>query len=357
MSGTELEYIKDAFQQNWIAPIGPHIIKFEEKVKEYVGSKHAIAVNSGTSGIHLALKALKVKRGNKILCSTLTFIGTVNPIIYEGCEPVFIDSEMNTWNMDPHLLEEAIKDLMKVNDKPKAILVVHVFGVPANMNAIKEISIKYEIPIIEDAAESLGSKYKNRYTGTIGDIGIYSFNGNKLLTTSGGGIIITDNTDMEKYMRFLSTQAKDDFPYYHHTEIGYNYKMSNILAAIGIGQIDIIEERINKRREIHNHYVNELNDEITFLCEPKESYSNYWLTCGLLKNINPGDLISNLEKHNIESRRIWNPMHNQPVLKKFKSYKNGNSDLIFDTGICLPSGSIMSDEELNYIIKKIKNNL
>tara|TARA_B100002019_G_C21226558_1_gene577677 strand:+ start:276 stop:1388 length:1113 start_codon:yes stop_codon:yes gene_type:complete len=355
MSGKELDYIKEAFEQNWIAPIGPQLNKFEEEVIKYTGSKYAIAVSSGTAGIHLALKALGVGKGDYVLCSSLTFIGTVNPIIYCGAEPILIDSEEGSWNMDPLLLEKAILESTQINGKkPKAIIPVHMFGIPCDMESIKKLSDEYDIPIIEDAAESLGSTYDNKHTGTIGSIGVYSFNGNKLLTTSGGGVIVTDDKDKADYMRFLSTQAKDPFPYYHHTEIGYNYRMSNIVAAIGIGQMEVLESHIQRTREIHNVYKKELGDLFySFLEERKSDRSNMWLTCALMTS-NPTDLINYLNEKNIEARRIWKPMHQQPVLKGYQKYINGNSDILFAQGICLPSGSSMTDEDLNRVIKEIK---
>ena len=356
MSGKELDYIKKAFDDNWIAPIGPQLNMFEEKVKEYTGAKHAVAVSSGTAGIHLALKALNVSEGDYVICSSLTFIGTVNPIIYCGAEPIFVDSEETTWNLDPVLLETAILNSTALGKKPKAIIPVHIFGVPCDMDAIKKLSDEYDIPIIEDAAESIGSKFNNKHTGTFGSIGIYSFNGNKLLSTSGGGVIITDDKKKAERMKFLSTQAKDTMPFYHHTEIGYNYRMSNILAAIGIGQMEVIEERINRTREINKVYRKELSKYFySFQNERNTDRSNMWLTCALLKGEDrPEDLISHLEKDNIKARRLWKPMHEQPVLKGYRKYINGNSSLLFLQGICLPSGSSMTDSDLKRVIKSVK---
>lgn len=356
MSGKELEYVKEVFDQNWIAPIGPHLNRFEDIVKEYTGAKHAVAVTSATAGIHLALRAMGVGKGDYVICSSLTFIGTVNPIIYCGAEPIFVDSEEGTWNMDPILLETAILNSTAVGKKPKAIIPVHIFGVPCNMNAIKRLSDEYDIPIIEDAAESLGSTFNDKHTGTFGKIGVYSFNGNKLLSTSGGGVIITDDKDKADYMRFLSTQAKDDMPFYHHTEIGYNYRMSNVLAAIGIGQMEVIEDRIKRTREINEIYKKELGKYFySFQEEANTDRSNGWLTCALMKGEDrPNDLIEHLAKDNIEARRIWKPMHQQPVLSQYLKYINGNSALLFLQGICLPSGSSLSDEDLNRIIESVK---
>jgi len=356
MSGKELEYIKDVFEDNWIAPIGPHLNMFEDIVKKYTGAKHAVAVTSCTAGIHLALRALRVKEGDYVLCSSLTFVATVNPILYCGAEPIFIDSEEGTWNMDPLLLEEAILNSTALGKKPKAIIPVHIFGVPCNMDAIKKLSDEYDIPIIEDAAESLGSTFNDKHTGTFGTIGVYSFNGNKLLSTSGGGVIVTNDDKLADYMRFLSTQAKDRKPFYHHTEIGYNYRMSNVLAAIGVAQMEVIEERIKRTREVNEIYQKEVGDFFySFQEEGNGSRSNMWLTCALMKGEHRSeDLISHLEKDNIEARRIWKPMHEQPVMQGYKKYINGNSSLLFLQGICLPSGSDLTNKDMKRIIKSIK---
>jgi len=356
MSGKELEYVKDVFKDNWIAPIGPHLNLFEEIVKEYTGAKHAVAVTSCTAGIHLALKSLRVEPGDYVLCSSLTFIATVNPVIYCGAEPIFIDSEEGTWNMDPLLLETAILNSSGLGKKPKAIIPVHIFGIPCNMDAIKKLSDEYDIPIIEDAAESMGSTFNDKHTGTFGDIGVYSFNGNKLLSTSGGSVIITDDEDKAKYMKFLSTQAKDNKPYYHHTEIGYNYRMSNVLAAIGVGQVEVIEERIKRTREINKIYREEVGEYFwDFQNERETDRSNMWLTCALMKGeYRPEDLIAHMHKDNIEARRIWKPMHQQPIMSGYLKYINGTADTLFQQGICLPSGSSMDDKDMERVIKSIK---
>jgi dTDP-4-amino-4,6-dideoxygalactose transaminase len=356
MSGKELEYIKDVFKDNWIAPVGPHLNMFEEKVKEYTGSKYAVAVTSCTAGIHLALRALRVAKGDYVLCSSLTFAATVNPVLYCGAEPIFIDSEEGTWNMDPLLLEEAILNSTALGKKPKAIIPVHIFGVPCNMDAIKKLSDEYDIPIIEDAAESLGSTFNDKHTGTFGPIGVYSFNGNKLLSTSGGGVVVTNNKEYADYMRFLSTQAKDNKPFYHHTDIGYNYRMSNVLAAIGVAQMEVIEDRIKRTREVNEIYRKEVGHLFYSFQEERETdRSNMWLTCALMNGEDrPEDLIAHLEKDNIEARRIWKPMHEQPVMQGYKKYINGNSSLLFLQGITLPSGSDLSNKDLKRIIKSIK---
>jgi dTDP-4-amino-4,6-dideoxygalactose transaminase len=353
MSGKELDYVKEAFKENWVAPAGPALTKFERAITDYVGSKYAVAVNSGTAGIHLALRALGVERDDYVICSSLTFVGTVNPIRYLGANPVYIDSDPLYWNMDPTLLETAIINLPK---KPKAIIPVHIFGVPCQMDQIMAIADSYEIPVIEDAAESIGSTFNTKHTGAFGKIGIYSFNGNKLLTTSGGGMIVTDNKEMADYMRFLSTQAKDDFPYYWHTDIGYNYRLSNILAAIGVGQMEVIEDRIDSTKKINKIYQNELSELfLSFQLERETDRSNRWLSCALLKpEYNPQDLIDHLEKANIESRRIWCPMHVQPAHNHSRKYINGTSEILFDRGICLPSGTSMTDEDIEMVVNEIK---
>ena len=356
MSGKELEYIKDVFKDNWIAPIGPHLNLFEEKVKEYTGAKHAVAVTSCTAGIHLALKALNVEPGDYVICSSLTFVATVSPIIYCGAEPIFVDSEEGSWNMDIGLLETAILNSTALGKKPKAIIPVHIFGVPCDMAAIKKLSDEYDIPLIEDAAESIGSTFKDKHTGTFGEIGVYSFNGNKLLSTSGGGVIITNDKKKAEYMRFLSTQAKDSKPFYHHTEIGYNYRMSNVLAAIGVGQMEVIEERIKRTREVNQIYRKEVGNLFYSFQEERETdRSNMWLTCALMKGEDrPDDLIKHLANDNIEARRLWKPMHEQPVMQEYKKYINGNSSLLFLQGVCLPSGSDLTNKDMKRIIKSIK---
>jgi pyridoxal phosphate-dependent aminotransferase EpsN len=353
MSGRELDYIKDAFNENWIAPVGPALTMFEERVANYVGSKYAVAVTSGTAGLHLALRALNIGSGDYVICSSLTFAGTVNPIKYLGASPVYIDSDPLYWNMDPLLLETAILNLPKL---PKAIIPVHIFGVPCDMGAIMSIAEKYGIPVIEDAAESIGSTFNEKHTGTFGKIGVYSFNGNKLLTTSGGGVIVTDDSNLASYIKFLATQAKEDMPYYWHTEIGYNYRLSNVLAAIGLGQIEVIEDRIKRTREINSIYKKELGELIHFQQERVSDRSNMWLSCGVIQSpYKTENLISHLEKSNIESRRVWCPMHMQPAYKDGHKYINKISDNLFKNGICLPSGSNMNEQEHARVIKEIKN--
>lgn len=356
MSGNEMQYIKNAFTTNWIAPTGPNCDLFEERIKNYVGSNHAVAVSSGTAAIHLALKAVGVTEGDHVLCSTLTFVGTVNPILYEKAIPVLIDSELKTWGMDPMLAETAILNLIASGKKPKAIVLVHIFGIPANIEAFLKLSEHYDIPLIEDAAESLGSTYNGKHTGTFGSIGIYSFNGNKILSTSGGGMIVTNDDTVANYIRYLSTQSKDTLPYYQHKEVGYNYRMSNVLAGIGVAQIDVLESRIERRRQINERYQNELSDYfISFLSEQETDRANMWLTCGLSNgSFDPLQMVKHLDSLNIESRLIWKPMHQQPVLIDYPKYINGTSDAIFTCGICLPSGSSMTDKDQTRVINAIK---
>lgn len=365
MGGEERKYIDEAFRENWIAPLGPNVNNFEKEVSEYVGVKDAAAVSSGTAAIHLALKLVGVGQGDKVFCSSLTFAASCNPIIYEGGEPVFIDSEPESWNMSPKALLKAFKDCEKEGKLPKAVIVVNLYGQSADMDEIVEICNKYNVPIIEDAAESLGATYKNKYSGTFGKFGIYSFNGNKIITTSGGGMLISNDEDAIKKARFWSTQSRDNRRYYHHTELGYNYRMSNIVAGIGRGQLQVLKERVNKKKEIFEAYKNAFKDigdiEMMPICSNGES--NYWLTTITLKegcNISPLDIILALEKDNIESRNIWKPMHLQPYYSKYKFYshlENGESIAgdIFNRGICLPSDTKMTEKDINRVINIIKD--
>jgi dTDP-4-amino-4,6-dideoxygalactose transaminase len=342
VTGGELEYVKQAFDSNWIAPLGPMVDAFEKEMCEYTGSPHALAVSSGTAAIHLALLLLGVKRDDEVLCSSFTFAGSAFPITYVGATPVFVDSEAESWNIDPELLEQAIKDRFSKGKKPGACIVVHLYGQSANMDAINEICEKYEIPVIEDAAESIGCFYKSRHTGTIARLGVLSFNGNKIITTSGGGMLLGHNSALIQKAKFLATQAREDAPFYEHKEIGFNYRMSNIVAAIGRGQLKTIEERVQKRREIFNRYKKELGNipGIEFMPEPGWSRSNRWLTCMVIDpkiiRTTPEELRLALEKENIESRPLWKPMHLQPVFKECPHYTNGISESLFLQGLCLP---------------------
>lgn len=359
MGGRERELVKEAFDANWIAPVGPHISNFEQELSKLSQNFNIAALSSGTAAIHLALILAGVQKNDNVICSSFTFSASVNPIKYLGANPIFIDSDKESWNMCPELLTKAIKDGIKNNKKPKAIVLVHLYGMPAKLDEIIAVANSFEIPLIEDAAEALGSKYKNQQLGTFADFGIYSFNGNKIITTSGGGALVCKNKKLIEKAKFLATQARDEAPHYEHSEVGYNYRMSNVCAAIGVGQLEVLTERVTRKREIFNFYKNELSmiKEITFLEELEPSFSNYWLTTILLdKNstIDREQLRLHLEKDNIESRPLWKPMHLQPVFKDCKSYVNGVSEDLFNRGLCLPSGTAMTTEDLKRIVKKVK---
>ena len=359
MGGRERELVKEAFDANWIAPVGPHISNFEQELSKLSQNFNIAALSSGTAAIHLALILAGVQKNDNVICSSFTFSASVNPIKYLGANPIFIDSDKESWNMCPELLTKAIKDGIKNNKKPKAIILVHLYGMPAKLEELIAVANSFEIPLIEDAAEALGSKYKNQQLGTFADFGIYSFNGNKIITTSGGGALVCKNKKLIEKAKFLATQARDEAPHYEHSEVGYNYRMSNVCAAIGVGQLEVLTERVTRKREIFNFYKNELSmiKEITFLEELEPSFSNYWLTTILLdKNstIDREQLRLHLEKDNIESRPLWKPMHLQPVFKDCKSYVNGISEDLFNRGLCLPSGTAMTTEDLKRIVKKVK---
>jgi dTDP-4-amino-4,6-dideoxygalactose transaminase len=358
MSGNEMKFVNEAYETNWIAPLGPNVDGFEQDLQKYLDISHVAALSSGTGAIHLALVLLGVKAGDEVLASSFTFSATVNPITYVGATPILIDSETDTWNMSPELLEEAITDRIAKGKKPKAIILVHLYGMPAKIDEIMEISRKYEIPVIEDAAEALGSKYKNKALGTFGKFGILSFNGNKIITTSGGGALISDDEEAIQKARFLATQARDNAPHYQHSHIGFNYRMSNILAGIGRGQMMVIDNRVEQRRENHLFYKNIFKnaDGITLLEEPSEDYfSNFWLTTILIDDKKTGftntDMRLAFEKENIETRPLWKPMHLQPVFKGYPAYLNGVSESLFKKGLCLPSGSNLNDEQKQRIAK------
>lgn len=352
MGGSELKYVNEAFETNWVAPIGPNVNGFEEDLQNFTGSKYAAALTSGTAAIHLGLIILGVKPGDTVICQSLTFSASANPIAYIGAIPVFVDSEEETWNMSPLFLRKAIEAGIANGKKPKAIIPVHLYGMPANMPEIVSIANEFQIPIIEDAAEGLGSRINGKFLGTFGEIGVLSFNGNKIITTSGGGSLISDNKEYIDEARFLATQARDNAPHYQHSKIGFNYRMSNISAGIGRGQIEVLNDRINKRRENFEFYKNALKDikEIQFLEEPQGYFSNRWLTTILVNpthsNITRETIRLALEQDNIESRPLWKPMHMQPVFSKCAFFGDGTSEKLFDTGLCLPSGSNLSDEDL-----------
>jgi dTDP-4-amino-4,6-dideoxygalactose transaminase len=360
MSGGEMKYIKEAFDQNWVAPLGPNVDDFEKVLANYIGVKHVAALSSGTAAIHLALILLGVNSGDEVIASTFTFSATINPIVYLGATPILVDSEHGTWNMEPDLLETVIKDRINKGKQPKAIIPVHLYGMPANIDKIIEIANRYEISVIEDAAEALGSKFNGRCMGTFGEMGVLSFNGNKIITTSGGGALISDEKELIDNARFLATQARDKSPHYQHSQIGYNYRMSNVLAGIGLGQMEVIDKRIKQRRDNFNFYKKNLGniEGITFLEESDKShFSNHWLTTitidPLKAGINREMLQNNLEKENIESRPLWKPMHLQPVFSSCPAYLNGVSEELFRKGLCLPSGSNMSDDDRMRVLDAI----
>jgi dTDP-4-amino-4,6-dideoxygalactose transaminase len=411
MGGKEQKFVNEAFETNWIAPLGPNVNGFEDDIKKYVGTKAAGVFTSGTASIHLALILLGVKAGDEVLCQSFTFSATANPITYQGATPVFIDSEQDTWNMDPKLLEEAIKDRLndsgeraeKQNSKlphesnsatirqadssrrtklPKAIIVVHLYGMPAKINEISAIGSKYGIPIIEDAAEALGSHINGQRCGSFGKLNVLSFNGNKIITTSGGGALLSNDEDLIKKARFLATQARDDAPHYQHSHIGYNYRMSNIIAGVGRGQMEVLDQRVAQKRVVHNHYFDELGRTwlegeiqnsrfkifnssptgIYFLKEPKGYFSNRWLTTVIINPEETGgvtreDIRLALEEENIEARPLWKPMHLQPVFADVPALTNGVSEWLFEHGLCLPSGSNMSKKGQERVIKVIRDTL
>ncbi len=353
MGGNELKYIEEVFKSNYIAPLGEFVDRFEESVKNYTGAKYALAVSSGTAAIHLALRVLGVGEGDFVLASTFTFIGSVAPILYQNATPIFIDSD-ESWNLSPKLLKKAIKELPK---KPKALIVTHLYGQVAKIDEIVKICKENDIYIIEDAAESLGAKYKDKHSGTFGDFGIYSFNGNKIITTSGGGMLVSDNKEWIERAKFLSTQAKEPYLHYEHHEVGYNYRLSNVLAAIGLGQMEVLDERVKKKRGIFNFYKDELKeiDEIEFMPEIKGSFGNRWLTTITFKKINPLKIIDALQKVDAESRPLWKSMHLQPLFKDNISFVDGTSEELFKRGLCLPTPTSATFEELKRVVEVIKS--
>jgi dTDP-4-amino-4,6-dideoxygalactose transaminase len=349
-----MQYIKEAFDTNWIAPLGPNVNEFEKELAAKVGVRSAAALSSGTAAIHMALKAAGVGEGDIVFCQSLTFSATANPIIYQNAIPVFIDSDYETWNMDPEALEMAFKKYPNV----KAVLVVHLYGLSADMDKIMEICNTHGVPVIEDAAESLGTLYKGKYTGTFGDYGIFSFNGNKIITTSGGGMLVSNNEEKIKKVRFWATQARDQARHYQHSELGFNYRMSNIVAGIGRGQLKVLEQRVAKKRYIFEFYKRELGllEGVEFMPINEWNEPNYWLSCITLSGqVRPLDIMEALEKENIESRPIWKPMHMQPFFIKY-DYIGGNvSEKLFENGVCLPSDTKMTDEDLKRVCEIIKN--
>lgn len=357
MSGNEQSYIKEAFDTNWVAPLGPNVNGFENDLQAYLNEERQVAaLVTGTSALHLSLILLGASYGDEVICQSKTFSASANPIVYQGATPVFIDSERDTWNMCPEQLDIAIKDRIAKGKKPKAIISVHLYGMPYNVKAIHEIASNYNIPVIEDSAESLGSTYKGQNCGTFGDLSILSFNGNKIITTSGGGALVTRTLEQKQKAVFLATQARDNAPHYQHSNIGYNYRMSNIVAGIGRGQMTILDNHVAKRRANHQFYKNAFQhiEGMTFLSEPEGYFSNRWLTCILLDSESTREgLRLALEEENIESRPLWKPMHQQPIFVNAPRYLNGVSDDLFSRGLCLPSGSNLTDLELNRVVSAI----
>ncbi|SIR16495.1 pyridoxal phosphate-dependent aminotransferase EpsN [Bacillus cereus] len=365
MSGNEQKYIKDAFDSNWIAPLGPNVDAFERELASFVGVKGGAAVSSGTAAIHLALRLLDVQKGDTVFCSSFTFVASANPIVYLGAEPVFIDSEPETWNMSPQALALALHTADKAGKLPKAVILVHLYGQSAKLDEILSLCNHYGVPIIEDAAESLGSTYKGKASGTFGRFGIYSFNGNKIITTSGGGMLVSDDVEALEKARFLATQARDPAPHYQHSQVGYNYRMSNILAGVGRGQLEVLEDRVRARRRIFNRYYEELSYKpgFGFMPELENTSSNRWLTTMLIDEVESGisieKIVTTLAEENIEARPTWKPLHMQPLFKEYKYYShqkdNDVSKKLFENGICLPSGSNMTDEDQRRVIQAIVN--
>lgn len=358
----ELLYVNDAFATNWIAPLGPHVNAFEQGLQVQTKSSHAAALSSGTSAIHLALILLGVKSGDSVFCQSITFSASANPIAYQGARPVFIDSESDTWNMDPILLKAALEEAKQNGKLPKAIIPVHLYGMPAKMVEILSIANEYGVPVIEDAAEALGSNIDNKPCGSFGEFGVLSFNGNKIITTSGGGALLSENADMIEKARFLATQARDAAPHYQHSHIGYNYRMSNVLAGIGRGQLEVLNHRVEARRnnfERYKKYFSKYNSAgftIKFQEAPIGYYSNRWLTCILVdpavnKGLSREEIRLAMDEENIETRPLWKPMHQQPIFANSKNYINGVSDKLFENGLCLPSGSNLTEEEFERIFE------
>jgi pyridoxal phosphate-dependent aminotransferase EpsN len=359
MGGGELKYVQEAFNSNWIAPAGPNIGHFENKLAQYTDAKYAVALASGTAAIHLALCALGVGKGDIVLCQSQTFVATANPVLYLGATPVFIDSEPKTWNICPEALETAVTHYIKRNQKPKVLICVHLYGMPCLMNELLAICDKYGIALIEDAAEALGSTYEGKHLGTFGKAGIISFNGNKMITTSGGGALLSDSKTLTDKARFLATQAKDPATYFQHSEAGYNYAMSNVCAGIGRGQMEVLNERVAARRSNFNRYQQYLAaiPGISFQEEPAGGYSNRWLTTLKLSSANAGltpeKLIQALSANGIEARRVWKPMHLQPLYKTAPYFGSKVAENLFENGICLPSGSQLTEQEVTEICNAI----
>lgn len=360
MGGTEQKYVQEAFDTNWVAPLGPNVNNFELDLEKYLNQNVFVgALSSGTAALHLGLILLGVQAGDEVICQSMTFSASANPIAYLGATPVFIDSELDTWNMCPIALEEAIKDRISKGKKPKAIIPVHLYGMPAKMEEIRAIANHYEIPILEDSAEALGSSYKGQNCGTFGDISVLSFNGNKIITTSGGGAMVTHTKELKDKAVFLSTQARDNAPHYQHSHIGYNYRMSNICAGIGRGQMEVLDDHVQLRRKAHDFYMNFFQsiDSVKVLHEPNSDfYSNHWLTAIVLDSFEKREALRlAFETQNIETRPLWKPMHLQPVFASAPYYGKSVSEELFNNGLCLPSGSNLTNEEFLRIEKVLSD--
>lgn len=360
LAGNENKYVKDAIDSTWITPLGPYVNRFEELLDEYLGENNVMALSAGTAAIHLALAIIGVGKGDEVICQSMTFSASANPIVYLGGSPVFVDSEPMTWNMEPALLRTAIEERIKLTSrKPKAIIVVHLYGMPARMDEIMKIAAEYDIPVVEDAAEAIGSEYDGHKCGTIGRFGILSFNGNKMITTSGGGALICPDKESARRALFLATQARENRPYYYHETIGYNYRLSNVSAAIGCAQMEELDWRVNRRRAIHGIYAEALRDNpvVSVHNNPDNTFnSNYWLSTILLDDASPvsADVLrQKLASHNIETRLLWRPMHMQPVYEDAPAYVNGVSQRLFGHGLCLPSSTTLSDEQVQYVAQLI----
>lgn len=362
MSGQEMKYIQEAFDTNWVVPLGPNVNAFEQDLEALCGQgKHVVALSSGTAAIHLALVNLGVGPGDEVICQSMTFSASANPVVYQGATPVFVDSEPETWNIDPNLLEDAIKDrIAKTGRKPKAIIPVYLYGMPAMIDEIMEIACRYEIPVVEDSAEAFGSRYRGQLCGTFGTFGIMSFNGNKMITTSGGGALICPDEAAKKKTMFYATQSREPFPYYLHKEIGYNYRMSNICAGIGRGQMTVLEDHLNHHKYLCKRYVElfaGVEGVMVHTNRDERSDSNYWLNTILIDPAKTGVDYDTVRQHldacNIESRPLWKPMHTQPVFKDAPSYVNGVSEDLFTKGLCLPSGPWVSDDDVERVAREI----
>lgn len=356
LAGNENKYVKDAIDSTWITPLGPYVNRFEGMLDDYLGVKNVVALSAGTAAIHLALALLGVGKGDEVICQSMTFSASANPIVYLGATPVFVDSEPDTWNIDPELLRHAIEERIKATSrKPRAIVVVHLYGMPAKIDEIMKIAAEYDIPVVEDAAEAIGSEYNGRKCGTIGRFGILSFNGNKMITTSGGGALICPDEENARRALFLATQARENRPYYYHETIGYNYRLSNVSAAIGCAQMEELDWRVNRRRAIHGIYAEMLRDNanVAVHTNPDDKFdSNFWLSTILLGDNSPvtaDELRQLLASHNIETRLLWRPMHIQPVYADAPAYVNGVSERLFNHGLCLPSSTTLSDDQIRHV--------